>query len=114
MQYHEVHVPLFQIIDQGTDVRKEAALLVQIRKKKMKKHQRKKWAKRMKYRLRTRRAHQGRKEEKKMKRLEKKFQTLASEFDAEKFVDERIELARKGGWGIDIWSERRKKLSREL
>ena len=84
-------------------------VLVQIRKRKMKKHQRKKWRKRMQFRIRDRKILIAKRKENKMRELEKKFSTLADEFDAEKFVDERIALARKGGWEIDIWAEKRKK-----
>ena len=101
----------FQIIDQGTDISKEPMpLLIKIRRAKMKKHQKKKWRKRMQFKLRDQKIIKLKKKEKKLQDIENEYSTMTKEFDAEKFVDEQIALARKGGWGIDIWSQRKERL----
>ena len=99
----------FQIIDQGTDISKEAAVLIGIRRSKMKKHQKKKWRKRMQFKIRDQKIVKLKKREKKLQEFEKEYSNLTGEFDAEKFVDEQLALARKGGWGIDIWSQRKER-----
>ena len=85
-------------------------LLIKIRRAKMKKHQKKKWRKRMQFKLRDRKIMKLKKKENKLQDIENEYSTMSKEFDAEKFVDEQIALARKGGWGIDIWSQRKERL----
>ena len=104
----------FQIIDQGTDISKGAmAILVQIRKTKMNKHQKRKWKKRMQFRIRDRKIAKIKKREKKLQEFDNQYRTMTEEFDAEKFVDEQIAMARKGGWGIDTWSRRKQREQEE-
>ena len=88
-------------------------LLMKIRKTKMKKHQKKKWRKRMQFRIRDRKILKLKKREQKLQEFENQYSTMTKEFDAEKFVDEQVALAKKGGWGIDIWSQRKQRQQEE-
>ena len=64
----------------------------------------------MQFKLRDQKIIKLKKKEKKLQDIENEYSTMTKEFDAEKFVDEQIALARKGGWGIDIWSQRKERL----
>ena len=88
-------------------IRKEAAWLVRVRHKKMKKHKLKKLRKRMYFWNKKQTDIKMKKKEKMMQLMEKQFAVWADEFDAEKHVEERIAMAKKGGWGINIFETRR-------
>ena len=88
-------------------------MIVKIRKQKMIKHRRRKWKKRMLFKLRERKLVVKKRKEKLLQEFEKKHSTMAEEFNAENLVDERLLLARKGGWGIDIWAQRQREKRQE-
>ena len=83
--------------------------LMRIRHKKMKKHQLKRFRKRMEFVFRRRKMVKAKKREKEMVLMEARWAQLAKDFDANVFVDDNITAAKRGGWGIDILAERRKK-----
>jgi len=89
----------------GRIVRRYPNLMIS-RHKMMKKHQLKKLRKRMYYTWKKEAEIKNRKKEKKMLAYEDSWRKLAGEFDAEKFVTERIDLAKKGGWGVNIFERR--------
>jgi len=96
---------------QNNNIRKEATKpkwgLVIIRHKKMKKHQLKKLRKRMYYTWKKEAEVKNRKKEKKMQLYEEEWKKLGQSFDAESFVSERIDAAKKGGWGVNVFEGRR-------
>ena len=95
-------------------IRKEAAWLVRIRHKKMKKHKLKKLRKKMYFWNKKQTDIKMKKKEKMMQLMEKQFAVWADEFDAEKHVEERIEMAKKGGWGINIFETRKQQAKQWL
>ena len=85
--------------------------LMRIRHKKMKKHKLKKLRRRMMFVYRRRKMLKAKKREKELVLIEKRWKSLASEFDADVFVQDNITNAKKGGWGIDILAERQDKMN---
>jgi len=81
--------------------------LITIRHKKMKKHKLKKLRKRMFYVWKREREIKARKKEKLMVLYEQNWQRLADEFNAEKYVQDQIDTAKKGGWGVNIFQSQR-------
>lgn len=79
--------------------------LMTIRHKKMKKHKLKKLRKRMRFVMRKRRAFKQRRKEQAIQEVERKFAKEAADYDPEKYIEERMLLARQSGWGIDIVAE---------
>ena len=103
--------PLQQIIDQGAPpVTKECMpYLMRIRKRKMKKHKLRKLRKRMIFLNRKLAEIKKAKKEKKMVAYEAMWAERGRSFNADKWVEDRLDQARKGGWGIDVWQEYRMK-----
>ena len=84
-------------------------LLIRIRKRKMKKHKLRKLRKRMIFLNRKLTARKKAKKEKLMRAHELECKRKGEEFSADKFIEEKIALAREGGWHIDVWKEYRQK-----
>lgn len=105
--------PLQRIIDQGAPpITKETMpYLITIRHKKMKKHQLRKLRKRMRFLRRKLEAVKRKKREKVLQNYENNMKKWSAEFDAEKFVEDHLQRARKAGWEIDIVAERAAKKS---
>ncbi len=76
-----------------------------IRRRKVKKHHYKKWKKKHHKLIKARKMRKKRNADEKVWEAMRKFTKLKEEFDAEQFVDEKLALARKGGWGIDLWAQ---------
>lgn len=100
--------PLQRIIDQGAPpITKETLpYLITIRHKKMKKHQLRKLRKRMRFLRRKLEAVKRKKREKVLQNYENNMKKWSTEFDAEKYVEDHLQRARKAGWEIDIVAER--------
>ena len=81
--------------------------MLKIRRHKMKKHKLKKFRKRMIYVHRKLADIKERKKEHKQLEFERKWTKIAEDYDPEQFVDERLALARKGGYGKPLFSEKR-------
>ena len=79
--------------------------LITIRRKKMKKHQRKKFIKRMRFVFRRRRQLKEKRKEREIQKYERDQVKLGQLYSAEQYVDEQLALARKSGWHIDIIAE---------
>lgn len=79
--------------------------LMTIRHKKMKRHKLRKLRKRMRFVMRKRRAFKQRRKEQVIQEVERKFAKEAADYDPEKYIEERMSLARKSGWGIDVVAE---------
>jgi len=88
--------------------------LMTIRHKKMKRHKLKKLRKRMRFLMRKRRAVLQRKKEQAIQEVERKFAKEAAEYDPEKYIEEKMALARRSGWGIDVVSEYSNKVNRPV
>lgn len=85
--------------------------LINVRKRKMKKHKLKKFRKRMIFLHRKLTEIKKKRKEKALQAIERSFATSAREFDAEKYVAEHIKDAKRGGWKIDViqrWQESKK------
>ena len=90
--------------------KKSMAILMRIRHKKMKKHKLRKLRKRMIFTNRKLTAIKNKKKEAKIVEKEKAFLKSAQDFDAEKYVEERLSSARRGDWSVDIvktWKNQR-------
>lgn len=81
----------------------QAKNILKIRRRKMNKHRLKKFRKRMRF-VRRKEMHARRKKKEKIFRakLDAKIQQ-GIDFDAEEFLQERLALARKGGYKIDVF-----------
>ena len=102
--------PLQRIIDEGAPTVEKHAMpmILRIRRKKMKKHKLKKMRRRNIFLIRRLGKEKKRKKDMVLQDFEKRMQDIAEQFDADKYVDERINLARKGGWGIDVLQSRKR------
>jgi len=98
--------PLQKIIDQGAPkLEKRAAWLMKVRHKMMKKHQLKKYRKRMLFTHRKMNAIKKKKKEKRLVAYERSQVREAQELDVEKFAEEQIKLAKEGGWKVDMFKQ---------
>jgi len=79
--------------------------LITIRHKKMKKHQRRKLRKRMRFVMRRRRQLKEKKREREIQQYEREQVKLGQLYNPEQSVDEQLALARKSGWHVDIIAE---------
>ncbi|CAI9727496.1 Hypothetical predicted protein [Octopus vulgaris] len=81
----------------------QAKNILKIRRRKMNRHRLKKLRKRMRF-VRRKELHKRRKKKEKLfqAKLQAKIQT-GIDFDAEEFVQDKLALARKGGYKIDIF-----------
>ncbi|GAB1603399.1 aurora kinase A-interacting protein-like isoform X1 [Argonauta hians] len=81
----------------------QAKNILKIRRRKMNRHRLKKLRKRMRF-VRRKELHRRRKKKEKIlqEQLQAKIQT-GIDFDAEEFVQDKLALARKGGYKIDIF-----------
>jgi len=79
--------------------------MLQIRRRKMKKHKLKKLRKRMRFVMRRRRQLKQKRKERAIQQYEREQAKLGQQYSAEQYVDEQLALARKSGWHIDIIAE---------
>lgn len=102
--------PLQGVVDGRLPPIKKEAMpwLMTLRKRKMKKHKLRKLRKKMLFVNRNLRLIKFKKREKEMQMIEKRYLDWGKEFDAEKFVDEQLKLAKSGGYEIDILADRHK------
>jgi hypothetical protein len=93
-------------LHQSTIVKYSMPYMLRIRRHKMKKHKLKKFRKRMIFVHRKLAEIKQRKKERKMLEFQKKWIKLAEDYDPEKFVDDRLALARKGGYGKSLFADK--------
>ena len=79
--------------------------MLQIRRKKMKKHKLRKLRKRQRFVMRWRRQLKEKRKECAIQQYEREQAKLGEQYSAEQYVDEQLALARKSGWHIDIITE---------
>lgn len=113
---HSITLPSLKneaVVDPATkpaeNIIKAQPHLIVIRHKKMKKHKLRKLRKRMMFVFRRRALAKRKAKEKAMQDFEKQCLKKAELFDPEKFVTERIQAAREGGWHVDpvvSWQKR--------
>jgi len=87
--------------------------LITIRRRKMKKHKLKKLRKRMRFVMRRRRQKKEKRKEREIQQYEREQAKLGQAYNAEKYIDDQLALARKSGWHIDIISEFRREREKE-
>ena len=100
--------PLQKVIDQGMPTREiyTMPLLVTIRHKKMKKHKLKKLRKRMRFLYRRLKLEKKKKKEYRLQQLCAAKIASGNAFDAEAYIAQQIEAAKRGGFKIDIFANR--------
>ena len=79
--------------------------MIQVRRRKMKRHKLKKRRKRQRFMMRRRRQLKAKKKEREIQKYEREQAKLGELFSADQYVDEQLALARKSGWHIDIIAE---------